>query len=207
MRTPESIKRLYDDLTQITSTTIVIPRSSKLLQHYKEQAKTFLNEELGFKISYPDGWAINAEALEIANRQIPLLLRDVSLCILIHPENRDILHPNIFLIKENIEQADFLSYFNQHLNDLKKAGIKVTYRSDEQFKLFTVNLNQLDQDGSQLFHMQKYYVHDGQVYNIIIYGVRPETLKKEPKLNDSIKRIIQSFTFIESHATMVLNCP
>jgi hypothetical protein len=203
MHTPESIERLYDDLTQITDTTIVIPRRSNRLQRYKEQAKTFLNEDLGFKISYLDGWAVNADALEIAKKQIPLLLGNVSLCILIHSENRAILHPNIFLIKENIEPAGFPGYFNQHLNDLKKAGIKAAYRSDEQLKLVTVKLSQADQDGSQLFHMQKYFMHDGQVYNIIIYGLYPETINKEPKLNDSLKRILQSFTFIEKYTAPV----
>jgi hypothetical protein len=197
MHTPELIKSLYSDLTQIPATTIVIPRRCEILQRFKEQAKTLLNEDLGFKISYPDGWTVNAEALEIANKQIPELLGNVSLCILIHSENQAILHPNIFLMKENIGQAGFSGYFFQYLNDLKKAGIKVAYRSDEQLKLVTVKLNQVDQDGSQLFHMQKYFVHDGQVYNIIIYGLYPETIRKEPKLSDSIKYIVQSFTFIE----------
>ena len=73
--------------------------------------------------------------------------------------------------------------------------------------LFTVILSQVDQDGSQLIHLQKYFVHDGQVYNITIYGLHPETLKNEPELNDSLKRIIQSFAFIESPAMMALNCP
>ncbi len=47
------------------------------------------------------------------------------------------------------------------------------------------------------FQIQKYFIRHGQVYNIIVRGLDPEQMAREPELVDGIEDIVHSFAFIE----------
>lgn len=194
MRTPKVIEKLYNDIYQAATTTVVFPRLANVLDRYKDHPNTIINQEEGFKISYPEGWNTNFQVLEmdiLGERE----LKSSSARILIQLGEREQDRPQLYLVVESIQDLDFPDYLHQQITGWKKAGIEVVYRSEEWLELATVRLRKYNQ-GNFAFHIIKYFVEEDRIFSLIVFDLSAEQLAQQPDLAADIMFITNSLTFI-----------
>ncbi|MGD0622965.1 MAG: hypothetical protein ABSA82_10985 [Thermacetogeniaceae bacterium] len=194
MNTPEVIAKLYKDLTRVPATTIVIPRIENVLRRYSEHPNIYYSESLGFKIYCPAGWIVDPGAGRTGS-QFDYLVA-ISGFIIIQSERGSLFQPEICFVVESVGDIHFMGYFHMRLNALCKAGIEVAYHLDELFQVVTLKLKQTSSDGLLDFQIQKYFIRDGRVYNIIVRGLDPGQMENEPELVEEIRQIVRSFAFV-----------
>ena len=194
MNTPSPIARLYNELIRVPATTVVIPRIEEVLHRYREHPNIYYNERQGFKIFCPVGWTVDPGAGR-AGEQFNYLV-NVSGFISILPARNATFRPEIDLVVENVGDVNFMAYFHLRLNAFCKAGIEVAYHLDELFQVVTLKLKQTGANGLLDFQIQKYFIRDGRVYNIIVRGLDPVQMENEPDLVGEIRQIVRSFAFV-----------
>jgi hypothetical protein len=197
MITPSAITRLYTELIRVPASTVVIPRIEDVLQRYKEHPNIYYSERLGLKIFSPSGWIVDPGTGRTAGEQFDYLV-NVSDFISIVPGRNATFRPEIDLAVENTGDINFLAYFHLRLNALNRNGIEVAYHLDEHFQIVTLKLAKASSRGYD-FQIQKYFICYGQVYNIIVGGLNPEQMAREPELVDEIGQIVRSFAFVEKN--------
>ncbi len=195
MNTPSAIVRLYNELIRVSATTVVIPRIEDVLRRYSEDPSIYYNEELGFKIFCPAGWIVDPGTGRVAGERSDYPT-NVSGAIFILTDRNATWRPEIDLVVENIGDVDFMAYFHLRINSLNRNEIEVAYHLDETFQVVTLMLTKTSSQGHD-FQIQKYFIRHGQVYNIIVRGLDPEQMAREPELVDGIEDIVHSFAFIE----------
>ncbi len=196
MNTPSAIARLYNELVRIPATTVVIPLIEDVLRRYREQPNIYYNEKLGFKIFCPAGWIVDPGTGQTAGEQFDYLV-NVSDFVSILPDRNATFRPEIDLAVESPGDTNFMAYLHMRLNALCKAGIEVAYHLDELFQVVTLRLKQASSDRLPDFQIQKYFIRDGRVYNIIVRGLDPEQMARDPELVNGIEDIVRSFAFVE----------
>jgi len=204
MNTPSAIARLYNELVRVPATTVVIPLIEDVLRRYREHPNIYYNEKLGFKIFCPAGWNVGPGTGQTAWEQLDYLV-NVSGFISILTGRNAIFRPEIDLVVENIGDVNFMGYFHMRLNALNRDGIEVDHL-DELFQVVTLRLQQARSDRLPDFQIQKYFIRDGRVYNIIVRGLDPVQMENEPELVEEIRQIVRSFAFV-SKASSQKNAP
>jgi hypothetical protein len=193
MNTPSAIARLYNELVRVPATTVVIPQIEDVLRRYSEHPNIYYNERLGFKIFHPAGWMVDPEAGR-AGEQFDYLA-NVSGFISMMPEKNATFRPEIDLVVQNVGDVNFMGYFYLRLNVLNRKGIEVGYHLDELFQVVTLRLTNTNSQGPD-FQIQKYFIRDGQVYNVIVRGLDPGLMENEPGLVEEVGEIVRSFAFV-----------
>jgi hypothetical protein len=122
-------------------------------------------------------------------------LANVSGFISILPEKNATFRPEIDLVVQNIGDINFMGYFHLRLNALNRDGIEVGYHLDELFQVVTLRLTKTSSQGPD-FQIQKYFIRDGKVYNVIVRGLDPGQMENEPELVEEIRQIVRSFAFV-----------
>jgi hypothetical protein len=194
MNTPSAIVRLYNELVRVPATTVVIPLIEDVLRRYREHPNIYYNEDLSFKIFCPVGWILDPGAGQ-TGEQFDYLI-NVSVFISILPDRNAAFRPEIDLVVENIGDVNFMGYFHMRLNALKRNQIEASYHLDELFRIVTLMLKKTSSDRLLDFQIQKYFIRDGRVYNIIVRGLDPSQMENEPELVEEVKQIIRSFAFV-----------
>jgi hypothetical protein len=193
MNTPSAITRLYNELVRVPATTVVIPLIDDVLRRYSEHPNIYYKESLGFKIFRPAGWMVDPEAGRTGEQFD--YLANVSGFISILPEKNATFRPEIDLVVQNIGDINFMGYFHLRLNALNRDGIEVGYHLDELFQVVTLRLTKTSSQGPD-FQIQKYFIRDGKVYNVIVRGLDPGQMENEPELVEEIRQIVRSFAFV-----------
>jgi flagellin-specific chaperone FliS len=195
MNTPPTIERFYNELVRVPATTVVVPLIEDVLRRYREHPNIYYNERLGFKIFCPAGWIVDPGTGRIAGEQFDYLV-NVSDFISILPDRNATFRPEIDLVVENTGDINFMAYFHLRLNALNRDEIEVAYHLDELFQVVTLRLKQASSNRLHDFQIQKYFIRDGRVYNIIVRGLDPVQMENEPELVEEIKQIVRSFAFV-----------
>jgi len=193
MNTPSAIARLYNELVRVPATTVVIPQIEDVLRRYSEHPNIYYNESLGFKIFLPAGWMVDPEAGRTGEQFD--YLANVSGFISMMPGRNASCQPEIDLVVQNIGDINFMGYFHLRLNALNRDGIEVGYHLDELFQVVTLRLTKTSSQGPD-FQIQKYFIRDGKVYNVIVRGLDPGQMENEPELVEEIRQIVRSFAFV-----------
>ena len=192
MVVPKTIDKLFDDSLRSSGTTILLPRL-----HFQDNPRIFYSDDLGIRILSPEGWTIATDGVKDAGSDqetVPSRRRTIS--ILLNKET--LFRPKINLILEEIGDVNFMEYFHQRLNSLRRGGIQaIRNYIDGNFQIVTFQLLQTTTGGARLFGLQKYFLRKGKAYTITVSDLNPEYIEKEPRLVRDITQVIQSFAFVE----------
>jgi hypothetical protein len=193
MNTPSAITRLYNELVRVPATTVVIPQIEDVLRRYSEHPNIYYNARLGFKIFHPAGWMVDPEAGRTGEQFD--YLANISGFISIMPDKNATFRPEIDLVTQSVGDVNFMSYFYLRLNALNRKGIAVGYHLDELFQVVTLRLSSINSQWPD-FQIQKYFIRDGRVYNVIVRGLDPGLMENEPGLVEEVSQIVRSFAFV-----------
>jgi hypothetical protein len=194
MNAPSAITKLYNELVRVSATTVVIPRIEDVLRRYREHPNIYYNENLGIKIFYPPGWIVDPEAGRTGEQYD--CLEHVSSFTSILPDHNTAFRPEIDLVVQDIGDVNFMAYFYLRLNALKRKQIEAAYHLDELFQVVTLMLKKTCSDRLPDFQIQKYFIREGRIYNIIVRRLDPGQMENAPELVEEIRQIVRSFAFV-----------
>jgi len=196
---PDSIANIYAGLKNYGA-TIVVPGSKGALHHFEETERSFINQKMGYKVSWPDGW-VEDQGLEhtvISQLGWPL---NVYAATFIVSKNAGILMPMISIVVENVGDMDIISYSQKRLSICKNAYIgTLDYDIDVCRDFHTVTEIRLYKPSNNLerYQTQKSFIRKNKAYIFNVFDLFPDTINNKPELTTDITKIVHSFTFLEN---------
>jgi hypothetical protein len=194
---PDSIGSIYRALKG-NGATIVLPGSTGTNHHFKATERSFISEDMGFKVSWPDGWIEDRVMENTVMRQLGWP-SNINTAAIIISENAGILLPKISMVVENVGDIDIISYTQQRLNIWKTHQIEtLDYDVCQDFRTVTEILFYKPVRDLERYHMQKTFLRNNKAYVINIFDLYPDNMAKKPGLTADIVKILHSFSFLES---------
>lgn len=192
----KEIDEIWNDICMIPSTTVVIPRLGHMKDYTNEKTDCYYCGDYGFKVSFPKSCVVKESRGRTTFEQLAYPVNSLFHLSLVFGRQANYL-PIIDITVEDLDATKFSTYFAHRLQALQKAGVEAEYRSDDYLKLITMKFNHVNNQGFRVFNVQKYYVHQKHVYNLMISDLRTKQVETIPALRQDIKFIVGSFTFIE----------
>jgi len=164
----------------------------------RENPNTYISKELGFKISWPNGWVGDREIGKKIREQLGFPITVSNPIYILSEKMIHGIRPNINVVVESVGEENIKYYTEQSLNVLKSLNIEVlNYHIDDHFNSATLELRQINPQIGSMFQIQKIIIHNGKAYTITATELNPEHMEKEPNLVNNIKQTVQSFSFVE----------
>ena len=163
-----------------------------------QEPNTYVNKELGFKISWLDGWLGDTEIGEVNRKQMGF---PITISIPIYILSKEVvegIRPNINVVVEHVGSLNINEYVNHELDLLKSLGLEVVkYNVNERLNFATVEIKWPIPQGSNMYQIQRIDIHDRKAYTITVTELTQEYMEKNPKTKSDIMDIVQSFYFIK----------
>ena len=196
---PDSIGNIYEGLKKYGA-TIVVPGSTGETHHFEATERSFINQAMRYKVSWPDGWVEDRGLEHTVMSQLGWPLNIYAATIIVS-KNAGILLPKISIVAENAGDTDIISYAQKRLNRFKTHEIEtLDYDVDVSKDFHTVTELLLYKPTHDLerYQIQKSFIRKNKAYVFNIFDVYPENMKTKPALTTDIIKIVQSLTFLEN---------
>jgi hypothetical protein len=163
------------------------------------ERNTFISKEFGFRVSWPNGWAIDSKLSEFYKRQfgfgsnviMPIVILPESLC--------GGFRPSVTVAMENSVGVDVESYLRESIRMSKDALVEIV-RSIGVDRVSILQFRYLSPLGmpseERIFQIQKLALTNNRAYIVTAAQIPESELKRNDRLRGDLDKIMSSFAFI-----------
>jgi hypothetical protein len=163
------------------------------------ERNTFISEEFGFRVSWPNGWAIESRLSEFYKRQfrfgsnviMPIVIVPESLC--------GGFRPSVTVAMENSIAVDVESYLRESIQMSKDALVEIV-RSIGVDLVSILQFHYLSPLGipseERIFQIQKVALTNNRAYIVTASQIPESELKRNDRLRGDLDKIMSSFSII-----------
>jgi hypothetical protein len=163
------------------------------------ERNTFISKEFGFRVSWPNGWAIESRLSEFYKRQfrfgsnviMPIVIVPESLC--------GGFRPSVTVAMENSIAVDVESYLRESIQMSKDALVEIV-RSIGVDLVSILQFHYLSPLGipseERIFQIQKVALTNNRAYIVTASQIPESELKRNDRLRGDLDKIMSSFSII-----------
>ncbi len=163
------------------------------------ERNTFISKEFGFRVSWPNGWAIESRLSEFYKRQfgfgsnviMPVVIVPESLC--------GGFRPSVTVAMENSVGVDVESYLRQGIQVYKGALVEIV-RSIGVDIVSILQFRYLSPLGipseERIFQIQKIALTNNRAYIVTASQIPESEIKRNDRLKSDLDKIMSSFAFV-----------
>jgi hypothetical protein len=163
------------------------------------ERNTFISKEFGFRVSWPNGWAIESRLSEFYKKQfgfgsnviMPIVIVPESLC--------GGFRPSVTVAMENSVGVDVESYLRQGIQVYKGALVEIV-RSIGVDIVSILQFRYLSPLGipseERIFQIQKIALTNNRAYIVTASQIPESELKRNDRLKSDLDKIMSSFAFV-----------
>ena len=163
------------------------------------ERNTFISEEFGFRVSWPNGWAVESRLNEYYKRQFGFGSK-VIMPIVIVPESLwGGFRPSVTVAMENSVAVDVESYLKENIRMSKDALVEIV-RSIGVDLVSIMQFHYLSPLGipseERIFQIQKVALTNNRAYIVTASQIPESELKRNDRLRSDVDKIMSSFSIV-----------
>jgi len=163
------------------------------------ERNTFISEEFGFRVSWPNGWAVESRLNEYYKRQFGFGSK-VIMPIVIVPESLwGGFRPSVTVAMENSVAVDVESYLKENIRMSKDALVEIV-RSIGVDLVSIMQFHYLSPLGipseERIFQIQKVALTNNRAYIVTASQIPESELKRNDRLRGDLDKIMSSFSIV-----------
>jgi hypothetical protein len=163
------------------------------------ERNTFISKELGFRVSWPNGWAIDSKLSEFYKKQfgfgssvtMPIVIIPQSLC--------GGFRPNVTVAMDDSIEVDIESYLEKSIQISKDALVEII-RSVGVDLVSILQFHYLSPLGipseERIFQIQKVALTNNRAYIVTASQIPESELKRNERLRSDLDKIMSSFSIV-----------